>query len=145
MSAQFVLGQGVLDTDLLGPIIIVSAEAPLGSADGNANSLVIKEASASASLGSLDATAQSAEIIAVSASASLGSLTASADTRTPTISVASSGRAFVQPYFAPSEEPVKINEVVAVAISNLGLVRSEALSQITFSIIEDDNEVLLLV
>lgn len=146
MPAQFVLGEGVLDTDLLGPIIIVSAEAPLGAIDPTATSLVTKEATATATLGGADATAQSASIISAIATANLGSLTASADTTpTPVATGYSQGRGYAQPYFPPTEEPTKVNEVVASAVSNLGLVKSEALSQITFSIIEDDNEVLLLI
>ena len=149
MTSQFLLDSGVLDTDLLGPVVIVEATASLGGFSGSASSLVTHEVSASASLGILSATAQAADTISASATATLGSLEANANTQpvTPTEAVSGGGLNFVQPYFPPQPEKqlVEVSTIIAGAQSALGSVNAEAMAQITFSILEDDAEVLLLI
>ena len=191
MAAQFLLDTGVLDSDLLGPIIIVEASSNLGSisssgtasvshfvsansslgtlsanaqsaeiitAEGqatlggiasNANSTITKFATALSTLGSLNASAVAASTITATAEANLGGLEANANTRPQTPSVASTGGgkvSFVQPYFPPKIEPtVEISTIIANATASLGLIKVSAMSEITFSILDDDAEVLLLI
>ena len=148
MTSQFLLDTGVLDTDLLGPVVIVEATATLGGLAPSATSLVTVEATANATLGTISATARAAETISASAVATLGALEATANTQpvTPTEAV-SGGSNFVQPYFPPKPEKqvVEVSTIIAGAQSALGSVNAEAMAQITFSILEDDAEVLLLI
>lgn len=60
MAVQFLLDEGVLDTDLLGPIIIVSATADLGGISSNGSSLVTHLVTMGAALGGLSANANTA-------------------------------------------------------------------------------------
>ena len=149
MTSQFLLDSGVLDTDLLGPVVIVEATATLGGLSSSASSLVTHESTASATLGTLEATARAADIISATAVAELGLLSANADTipQTPTIEVSGGGLNFVQPYFPPKpkEKVVEVSTILAGAQSALGSVTAQAMSEITFSILEDDAEVLLLI
>jgi len=150
MPSQFVLDTGVLDTDLLGPVVIVEASATLGGLLGSANSLVTHNAVASANLGSLLATARAADTISASANADLGGLESNANTIPQAPSVAGTGGGvpnFIQPNFPPLPKPevVEVSTVVANASSSLGLVNANAMATITFSILEDDAELLLLI
>ena len=149
MTSQFLLDSGVLDTDLLGPVVIVEATATLGGLAPSATSLVTVEVTASATLGTLEATARAAETISATAVATLGALEATANTQpvTPTEAVSGGGSNFVQPYFPPKPEKqvVEVSTIIAGAQSALGSVNAEAMAQITFSILEDDEEVLLLI
>lgn len=150
MPSQFVLDTGVLDTDLLGPVVIVEASATLGGLSWDANSLVTHNAVASANLGSLLATARAADTISASANADLGALVSNADTIPQTPSVAGTGGGvpnFIQPNFPPLPKPevIEVSTVVASASSSLGLVNASAMATITFSILEDDAELLLLI
>lgn len=124
MPAQFVLDTGQLDVDLLGPVVVATAEADLGNIGGAASTLVS---------------------ITVQASSNLGSLDAEADTiPTPPYTPVTYGRNFVQPNFAQiAEKPIK--KITVQGLTNLGDIKSNAQTVITFSIIEDDNEVLLLI
>lgn len=128
MAAQFLLDEGVLDTDLLGPIIIVSANADLGGISSSGSSLVTH---------------------LVTMQAELGSLLANANTQpeTPGGDEGATSHGFIQPYFPPiiPQEEVQISTVLAQAVARLGAVNANAMSQIAFSILEDDAEVLLLI
>ena len=128
MAAQFLLDEGVLDTDLLGPIIIVSANADLGGISSSGSSLVTH---------------------LVTMQAELGGLSANANTQpdTPGGDEGGISHGFVQPSFPqviPPQE-IKISTIYAGAVAGLGAVNAIAMSEISFSIIEDDAEVLLLI
>ena len=128
MAAQFLLDEGVLDTDLLGPIIIVSANADLGGISSSGSSLVTH---------------------LVTMGAELGGLLANANTQpdTPGGDEGGTSHGFVQPSFPqviPPQE-IKISTIYAGAVAGLGAVNASAMSEISFSIMEDDAEVLLLI
>jgi hypothetical protein len=128
MAAQFLLDEGVLDTDLLGPIIIVSASADLGGISSSGSSLVTH---------------------LVTMAAELGGLSANANTQpdTPGGDEGGISHGFVQPSFPqviPPQE-IKISTIYAGAVAGLGAVSASAMSEISFSIMEDDAEVLLLI
>ena len=125
--AQFVLGTSQLGVDVLGPIVFATASSDLLSLNGAATSTVTDVVGALAELGSLVATAN-----------------------VPTSAAGLSGNGgkfnFVQPNFVRVVEPeTKINIVSNKAISSLLGIKSTAISQIDFSIMEDDAEVLLLI
>ena len=125
--AQFVLDTSQLDVDVLGPITFATANATLGSISGTATARIDN---------------------IVSATATLGGLSAQATIPQPeTAVVGSFGMPnFVQPNFvAPTPEPKIANIIVAGASASLGVVRIQAVSQIDFSILNDDAEVLLLI
>lgn len=149
MPSQFVLDSGVLDTDLLGPVVIATASADLGSLGSSSSSLVTHNATATGALGALTANARAADFIQATASASLGGLEANANTRPETPSVAGGLGlpSYVQPNFAQptQEQEVEISTVIAGAIASLGSVSARAMAEISFSILEDDAEVLLLI
>lgn len=128
MAAQFILDTSILDTDLLGPIIIVSAEADLGGISSSATSLVTHLVTMSADLGGLSANANTAP-------------------ETPGGAQVEAGHGFIQPYFPPVIPPLEpqIATVYAGAVAGLGAVTASAMSKISFSIMEDDAEVLLLI
>jgi hypothetical protein len=128
MAAQFLLDEGVLDTDLLGPIIIVSASADLGGISSSGSSLVTHLVTMGAELGGLSANANT-------------------NPETPGGAQVESGHGFAQPYFPPVIPPqeIKIATVYAGAVAGLGAVNAIAMSEISFSIMEDDAEVLLLI
>jgi hypothetical protein len=128
MAAQFLLDEGVLDTDLLGPIIIVSASADLGGISSSGSSLVTH---------------------LVTMQAELAGLSANANTQpdTPGGDEGGISHGFVQPSFPqviPPQE-IKISKIYAGAVAGLGAVSASAMSEISFSIMEDDAEVLLLI
>lgn len=128
MAAQFLLDEGVLDTDLLGPIIIVLASADLGGISSSGSSLVTH---------------------LVTMQAELGGLSANANTQpdTPGGDEGGISHGFVQPSFPqviPPQE-IKISTIYAGAVAGLGAVNAIAMSEISFSIMEDDAEVLLLI
>jgi hypothetical protein len=151
MAAQFLLDSGILDTDLLGPIIIVSADADLGGISSDGASLVTHFASGEANLGEISSNGNSLVTHLVTMDSELGGLQANADTEpfTPILQIASSStkHGFVQPFFPPVIPPQEeqISTVVAGAIAGLGAVTASAMSKISFSIVEDDSEVLLLI
>ena len=125
--AQFVLDTSQLDVDVLGPITFATANATLGS---------------------ISATATARIDNIVSATATLGGLSAQATIPQPeTAVVGSFGMPnFVQPNFiAPTPEPKIPNVILAGAFASFGVVRINAISQIDFSVLNDDAEVLLLI
>lgn len=128
MPAQFLLDEGVLDTDLLGPVIIVSANADLGGISSSGSSLVTHLVTMGAELGGLSANANTAP-------------------DTPGGDEGGTTHGFVQPYFPPVIPPqeIKISTIYAGAVAGLGAVNASAISEISFSIMEDDAEVLLLI
>lgn len=125
--AQFVLGSSELGVDVLGPITFATATANLGSS-------------------SASATAEITNV--VSATANLGGLSASANVQSNEITLGSVGQPnYIQPNFPEIIEPVKITVSIktATAKTKLGKLSSKSISQIDFSILDDDAEVLLLV
>ena len=128
MAAQFLLDEGVLDTDLLGPIIIVSASGELGGISSSGSSLVTHLVTMGAELGGLSANANTAP-------------------DTPGGDEGGTTHGFVQPYFPPVIPPqeIKISTIYAGAVAGLGAVNASSISEISFSIMEDDAEVLLLI
>lgn len=149
MPAQFVLDEGILGTDLLGPVVIASASSELGGLPSSANSLVTHLVTMSAELGTLSATARAADNVEAVADAPLGSLDATANTIPVTPIVGGGGGVpnFVQPNFPQPEvkQEIEVSTIVAGAVANLGMVNANAVAEITFSILEDDAEVLLLI
>lgn len=125
--AQFILDTSELDTDVLGPITFATATANLGSSTASA-------------------TAQITNV--VSATAPLGGLSASATVPSGEIIQSQVGQPnYIQPNFPEIIEPVKITVSIktATAKTKLGKLSSKSISQIDFSILDDDAEVLLLV
>jgi hypothetical protein len=125
--AQFVLGSSELDVDVLGPITFATAEANLGSFTASATAEIIN---------------------VVSATATLGGLSANAVVPTITNIPSPVGQPnYIQPNFPTIVEPVKITVSIktATAKTKLGKLSSKSKSQIDFSILDDDAEVLLLV
>ena len=125
--AQFVLDSSELDVDVLGPITFATATANLGSSTASA-------------------TAQITNV--VSASAPLGGLSASATVPSGEVIQSQVGQPnYIQPNFPEIIEPVKITVSIktATAKTKLGKLSSKSISQIDFSILDDDAEVLLLV
>ena len=131
--------------------------APLGGLDANASATVTEFAVASADLGGLDANASATVTEFAIASADLGGLVATANATvippTPTPEPAPSGG---RQYAAPRRkkiEPLPEVEIpviqpkrrYAVCSATLGGITAQAEAMITFSILDDDAEVLLLV
>ena len=122
--AQFVLDSSELDVDVLGPITFATATANLGSSTASA-------------------TAQITNV--VSASAPLGGLSASATVPSGEVIQSQVGQPnYIQPNFPEIIEPVKITVSIktATAKTKLGKLSSKSISQIDFSILDDDAEVL---
>lgn len=150
MPSQFILDSGLLNTDLLGPVVVVTASADLGSLGSSSTSVVTHKVTATGALGSLTATARAADTIQAIANAPLGSLNANADTIpvTPTVAASTIGSPnYVQPNFVQPTPPqeIKVSIIIAGASASLGLLGSQAMAEISFSILEDDAEVLLLI
>lgn len=125
--AEFVLNSSQLDVDVLGPITFATAEANLGSSTASATAEIIN---------------------VVSATATLGGLSANAVVPTITNIASPVGQPnYIQPNFPTIVEPVKITVSIktATAKTKLGKLSSKSNSQIDFSILDDDAEVLLLV
>lgn len=125
--AQFVLDSSQLDVDVLGPITFATATANLGSISANANADITN---------------------VVSATAALGGLTATASVPSTEVILNQVGQPnYIQPNFPQIIEPEKITVSIKIAKANtkLGKLSSKSKSQIDFSILDDDAEVLLLV
>lgn len=118
--AQFVLNTGVLDTDVLGPIVFATAATNLGGLGASAIGTVGNPTSATANLGGLVATATS--------------LTGGS----------TSGLNFIQPNKYIPEPQRKIVKIYATSSSTLGQLQASGITRIDFSILEEDAEVLML-
>jgi hypothetical protein len=125
--AQFVLDSSELDVDVLGPITFATATANLGSISANANADITNVVSATAALGGLTATASVPSVEVIQGQVGQPN--------------------YIQPNFPEIIEPEKITVSIKVAKANtkLGKLSSKSISQIDFSILDDDAEVLLLV
>lgn len=145
-----ILGTGQLDVDLLGPV--ASGSALLGGVNASATAEVENLVVASAPLGGLTVTAASVVTTFATASSSFGSLVAEANT-TPTPPTPEGGNGsnvgmpnFVQPSFPTVQEVEKvIATATAVAMAKIPALKANALARIDFSILADDDEVLLLI
>jgi hypothetical protein len=120
MAAQFVLNTGVLDTDVLGPIVFATFISQLDDLDAIAYGTVGNPTSATATLGGLVASATS--------------LTGGS----------TSGLSFIQPNKFIPEPARKIVKVYATSSSKLGQLQASGVTRIDFSILNEDDEVLLL-
>ena len=136
------------------------AVASLGGLDASATTKVAKDVIAVASLGGLDASATTKVAKTAVASADLGDLgsSASAQSSPPEPPPVDDGVGY-QPYTQPrpkprpkpKEIPIQINEpkkprlVSAVGSSRMGGAVMAATGLITFSILDDDAEVLLMI
>lgn len=125
--AQFVLDSSQLDVDVLGPITFATATANLSSSTASATAEITN---------------------VVSATANLGGLSANAVIPSDEVILSPVGQPnYIQPNFPEIIEPVKITVSIktATAKTKLGTLSSKSTSQIDFSILDDDAEVLLLV
>ena len=136
-----------------------TASADLGGLDASATTKVAKTVIASADLGGLDASATTKVAKSAIASADLGGLVATANSiptpPEPTPEpIPVGGRQYAAPRrkkIEPIVEPVVEIPVIqpkrryAVASTTLNGMKAQAVGTITFSILEDDAEVLLLV
>jgi hypothetical protein len=157
VSAQAVLGGVVASADAT-VSHTVTADAALGAGIGSATSQVRVSAVASASLGGLSSTAVASVAGSVTASALLGGLTSSAQA---TVDPAPSPPPPQYPggnpwYRRPKVE--RVEEVVEVVVeplrvplqvfgvgASVGSLSSSAVAEVTWSILEDEAELLLLV
>ena len=131
--------------------------APLGGLDANASATVTEFAVASADLGGLDANASATVTEFAIASADLGGLVATANATvippTPTPEpIPSGGRQYAAPRRKKIEPLPEVEIPViqpkrryAVCSATLDGMTAQAEAMITFSILDDDAEVLLLV
>lgn len=130
----------------------VGASASLGGSSSNATAIVSVIATGGASLGGLTANATAAETILVTAQANLGGATAEIVTVAKAEGVSSSHRpiTFVEPNFSlpeikiPSVDLILPKVHLGFADARFGKANASALSQIDFSILEDDAEILAM-
>ena len=134
-----------------------TAEAQLGGLASSATATVVLPATASADLGGLVATAITAVEQNAVASADLGGLVATVNSiPTPPEPTPEPTPVGGRQYAAPRRkkiEPITVVEIpviqpkrrYAVSLTSLGGMKSQATSTISFSILDDDAEVLLLV
>lgn len=129
----------------------VTANAPLGGSSSTANAIVSVIATGASVLGGLTATFRAADTIQVTAQANLGGL----DAQIVTVSQVEGGSfgagiAYIQPNFVlPQVEPTILEPILpkihfGFADALLGRAYASALSQIDFSIVEDDAEILAM-
>ena len=134
-----------------------SASADLGGLDASAQAKAKKSATATANLGALDASATTKVAKSAIATADLGGLVAIADaTDTPPEPTPEPTPVGGRQYAAPRRkkiEPLPVVEIpvirpkkrYAVCSASLGGINTQAQARITFSILDDDAEVLLMV
>ena len=134
------------------PEPIAGANAPLGGSHSTANAIVSVIASGGSQLGSLTGQMTANGTVTVSATANLGGLTATVGREEIPAGSFGGGLAFIQPNLEPNLEQNFVQKTVQVpahinafANARLGKTYASALGEITFSILEDDAEVLLLV
>jgi hypothetical protein len=158
VTASAELGELVAEVAQIIVTTEATAEAQLGALVASATATVVLPATASANLGGLVASAVTAVEQDAVATANLGGLVATADaTDTPPEPEPEptpvGGRQYAAPRRKKIEpEPVSIEIPViqpkrryAVVSTSLNGMQAQATSTITFSILEDDAEVLLLV
>lgn len=132
------------------PTAIVEANAPLGGSHSTANAIVSVSASGGSQLGALTGQMTANGTVTVSAQANLGELIASVGREEIPAGSFGAGLAFIQPNFVRpqtdfAQTTVQVpNHIIGFANARLGRVYASATSQIDFSIIEDDAEILLL-
>ena len=156
---QFILDTSKLDEDSLGPFIFASGTATLGNLEASATALVINQVTATAALDGLISTATSIVENVVTATANLGGLTATATQVTPQPEPSGGGgrnrfdtdRHLVnlrRPKPQPKVEilpEVKFTVIVKGRARTTSKIQAKAESKITFSILDDDAEVLALI
>ena len=152
------LGGLVAETAGVFVTVEATAEALLGALDASAQAKARKSATASADLGGLDASATTKVAKSAIASADLGGLVATADATDtppePTPEPAPSGgrrvystspRKKIEPLPEVEIPVIQPKRRYAVCSATLGGITAQAEAMITFSILDDDAEVLLLV
>jgi hypothetical protein len=157
-SASAPLGELIAETANITVTVTAEGSAPLGAMTATASASVVISASASAPLGSLTATANSSPTILPIFQANLGGLVATANATVipPTPPepepTPSGGRQYAAPRRKKIEPLPEVEIPViqpkrryAVVSTSLNGMQAQATSTITFSILEDDAEVLLLV
>ena len=159
-SASAPLGELVAETANITVTVLAEGSAPLGAMTATASASVVISASASAPLGALTATANSSPTILPIFQTNLGGLVATANATVipPTPPepepTPSGGRQYAAPRrkkIEPVPEPeveipvIQPKRRYAVVSTSLNGMQAQATSTITFSILEDDAEVLLLV
>lgn len=134
-----------------------TATANLGALDASATTKVAKSAIVTADLGALNASATTKVAKSAIATADLGGLVATADaTDTPPQPTPEPTPVGGRQYAAPRRkkiEPLPVVEIpvirpkkrYAVCSASLGGINSQAQATITFSILDDDAEVLLMI
>ena len=129
----------------------VTANASLGGSSSTANAIVSVIATGASALGGLTATFRAADTIQATAQANLGGL----DAQIVTVSQTEGGSfgpgvAYIQPNFVlPQVEPSILEPILpkvhfGFADALFGRAYASAISQIDFSIVEDDAEILAM-
>ena len=157
-SASAPLGELIAETANITVTVTAEGSAPLGAMTATASTSVVISASASAPLGALTATANSSPTILPIFQTNLGGLVATANATVipPTPPepepTPSGGRQYAAPRRKKIEPLPEVEIPViqpkrryAVVSTSLNGMQAQATSTITFSILEDDAEVLLLV
>ena len=136
-----------------------TAEAQLGGLSSTATAIVVLPATASADLGGLASSATATVALPATASADLGGLVATVDSiptppePEPTPKPSGGRRVYsttprkkIEPVIEPIVEipVIQPKRRYAVSLTSLGGMTSQSTSTITFSILDDDAEVLLL-
>jgi hypothetical protein len=121
-----------------------TAQALLGILNASANTQVDHPAIATATLGTLDANARVSVDQYATASAEFGSLQANAITAQQTTQIAAitGSPHFVNPTVITGPQ---INKAEALALTQWGGMKIQAISRIDFSVLQDDAELLLLI
>ena len=121
-----------------------TAQALLGILNASASTQVDHQAIATATLGTLDANARVSVDQYATASAEFGSLQANATTAQQTTQIAATTGSpyFVNPTVITGPQ---INKAEALAMTQWGGMKIQAISRIDFSVLQDDAELLLLI
>ena len=137
--AQFVLDSSQLDQDVLGPVVFASGTAVLGGLTGTATAIVTNVVTATASLGSLTATATQ-----VTPEPEGGGGRNRFDTDRHLINLRRP-RPVPQPQVEIQPEIVKVTVVIKGKARSTNKLEAIATSQIQWSILDDDAEILSLI
>jgi hypothetical protein len=115
------------------------------SLTAQATATIINPDSATALFGGLTATAAATRTVLATATSDLGGLLANANVIPPSTDALTGSVQFIQPnIFVPKEEVQKPVNVVTGNALSFNVFNASATSMIEFSILEEDNELLLL-
>jgi hypothetical protein len=138
--AQFILDTSQLNQDVLGPVVFATGQADLGSVAATANAVVTNVVTATASLGGLTATASQFQPTPEPTGGGGGRRLFDTDR---TLVNLRRPRPLPQPKVETLPE-VKVTVVVKGRARTTSKFQASAESSITFSILDDDAEVLAL-